>query len=104
MGWDDLIVRYFRTGSLPNNLMEGDQIAMTLPQKAGGRRFYRNAMENPQIHMKVDRTKAGDDIFNTSKLLLTKLFLIIILLVNSIIFIELDKLAILLNFSKWQSL
>lgn len=65
--WEDPIVRYFRTGSLPNNLMEGDQIAMTLPQKAGGRRFYRNEMENPQIHMKVDRTKAGDDIFNTSK-------------------------------------
>jgi len=65
--WDDKIVRYFHTGNLPNNLMEGNQIAFTLPQKAGGKRFYKNEMESPQIHMAVDRTKAGDDIFNTSK-------------------------------------
>jgi len=65
--WDDEVIRYFHTGALPNNLMEGNQIAFTQPQRAGGRRFYKNEMENPRIHMRVDRTKAGDDIFNTSK-------------------------------------
>lgn len=65
--WNDEITRYFHTGALPNNLMEGNQIAFTQPQRAGGRRFYKNEMENPRIHMRVDRTQAGDDIFNTSK-------------------------------------
>ncbi|MBR3021902.1 MAG: hypothetical protein IKH59_06005 [Bacteroidaceae bacterium] len=63
--WTDEIVHYFRTGALPNNLMDGNQIAFTLPQKAGDYRFYENEMNNPQIHLRVDR--ASDDIFNPSK-------------------------------------
>lgn len=63
--WNDEIVRYFRTGDLPNNLWAGNQIAFTLPQKAGNSRFYTNELREPQIHLRVDR--ASDDIFNPSK-------------------------------------
>ena len=63
--WNDEIVHYFRTGDLPNNLMDGNQIAFTLPQKAGDHRIYINEMNNPQIHLRVNR--ASDDIFNPSK-------------------------------------
>lgn len=63
--WTDKIIYYFHTGALPNNLMEGDQIAFTLPQVTDGNRFYKNEMESPEVHLKVDR--ASDDIFNTSK-------------------------------------
>ena len=65
--WRDSIIYCFRTGALPNNLMDGNQVAFTLPQQAGGRRFYMNELRNPQIHLRVDRAQAGDDIFNTSK-------------------------------------
>ncbi|MBR4338596.1 MAG: hypothetical protein IKP91_10260 [Bacteroidaceae bacterium] len=63
--WNDEIVHYFRTGPLPNNLMEGNQIAFTLPQKAGNSRSYINEMNKPEIHLRVDR--ANDGIFDKSK-------------------------------------
>lgn len=64
--WEDLIIRYFHTGSYPNNLKQN--IKFILPQQAGTDRWYINEMKKPQFHLNTERGKnPTDDIFNTSK-------------------------------------
>lgn len=63
--WKNEIIRYFRTGPLPNNLNQ--DVIFTLPSLAAGNRLYKNEMKDPRIHLRTERGKEGDDIFNTSK-------------------------------------
>lgn len=63
--WKNEIIRYFRTGPLPNNLNQ--DVIFTLPSKAAGNRIYKNEMKDPRIHLRTERGKEGDDIFDTNK-------------------------------------
>lgn len=68
--WRDSVMRYFRTGSLPNNII--NDVVFTLPQKADKNRWYLNEMRNPELHLKTNR--ADDGIFDESKYDLTASF------------------------------
>ena len=62
--WKNEIVRYFHTGPLPNNIKQ--DVIFTLPDTWRSRSF-KNEMRNPEVHLRTERGREGDDIFNTNK-------------------------------------
>lgn len=62
--WKNEIIRYFHTGPLPNNLNQ--DVIFTLPDSWRSRSF-KNELRSPEVHLKTERGREGDDIFNTNK-------------------------------------